>query len=576
MEEINFYLIFNFFTFLFIPFVFGVLAKKFNIPPLVGYIIGGLVYGNLFLNFSYHEAIKNFAYFGILFLLFTVGLETNFKKLFYFKKIILIAGFLQIILSVIFIFLLSLFFKFSFLTSFLIGLALSSSSTTIIAKIIQDRGEESSFLGEITMGMLLFQDIAFIPFMIIFSSIVGKQNLTFFDFFSKIFFSLLKSGLIILGLFYFGEKIVPYFFNKVAKLSRELFNLFIIIFIFFITTFSLFLNIPTLISVFIAGILLSSTIEHHHIFSQIRPIRDILAVVFFVYIGTNVKVFSLINSFFYIILFTFFVVLIKFLIVFFIFLFLRFHTKISFNLALHLFQIDEDAFILMSIALANNLISNQEYFFILSVVLITLIATPILIRKKDIFYQSIRDFIKKRFNFLDNFINFKIDSDKSPIDILDIKNHVVICGYGRVGSYIGQSLMIAGIPYIAIDYNLHLVEKAKKEGVNIIYGDPTDIDILDYAQVDEASILVLALPDISSQESIIMNARKLNKDIFIISRVHKKIDKLRVKDLGVDLVIQPEFEASISIIRKIYLMKKFDKEEIIRKIKRFRIESGMS
>lgn len=575
MGEVDFNLVLNFFVFLFIPFIFGALAKKIKLPPLVGYIFGGLVYGSIFSTIPSYEAIKNFAYFGILLLLFTVGLETNFSRLFSFKKIILISAGFQLILSIIFVFLISLLFKFSLLVSFLIGIALSSSSTTIVAKIIQDRGEESSFLGELAMGILLFQDIAFIPFMIIFSSITNGEKLSFIDFLSNVFFSLVKSGVIIAGLFYLGEKIIPYIFRRIAKSSRELFNLFIILFIFFITGLSIFLKIPTLISVFIAGILLSSTLEHHHIFSQIRPLRDILAVIFFVYIGTNIKIFSEISVIPQIFLFTFIVILTKALIILLIFLFMRFHTRTSFTMALYLFQIDEDAFILMSVALANNLISNQEYLFIITSVLITLIITPILIRNKDSLYKKIRLFIKKNLPFLENFINLRLDSNKSPIDELDIKNHVVICGYGRVGSYIGRSLMMANIPYIAIDYNLYLVEKAKKQGVNIIYGDPTDIDILDYAQVDEASILVLAVPEKNIQEAIILNAKKLNKNIFIISRVHKKADQVRMKDLGVNLIIQPEFEASLSIVKKIYLMHKLDKEEIINKIKRLKIEHGI-
>ncbi|MCS6956677.1 MAG: cation:proton antiporter [Patescibacteria group bacterium] len=576
MEEIDFSLVFSFFGFLVFPFVFGILIKKIKLPPVIGYIIGGLVYGSFFNNLPSNEAIKNFAYFGILLLLFTIGLETNFSRIFSFKKIILISGALQIILSIIFISLISFLFNFSPLVSFLIGIALSSSSTTLIAKIIQDRGEESSFLGEIAMGILLFQDIAFIPFLIIFSSITNKEEITFLNLFSNIFASLLKSGLIIAVLFYFGQKIIPYLFNKIAKVSRELFNLFIILFIFFITSLSLFLKIPTLIGVFIAGILLSSTLEHHHIFVQVRPLRDLLAVIFFVYIGTNIRIFSEINIIPQIILFTFLVVVVKGLIILFIFLFLKFHTKTSFNLALYLFQIDEDAFILMSTALANNLISEKDYLFVITSVLLTLIFTPILIKKKDEIYKKIRQLIKKYLPFLENFISLKLDSDRSPIDQLDIKNHVVICGYGRIGGYIGRSLMIAEIPYIAIDYNFHLVEKARKQGVNIIYGDPTDIDILDYAQVDEASILILAVPDKSSQEAIILNAKKLNKDIFIISRVHRKSDQIRMKDLGVNIVIQPEFEASLSIIKKIYLFHRLKKEEIINKIKRLKIEHGMA
>lgn len=575
MGEIPLELVFDFLIFLTLPFLFAVIFKKIKLPPLIGYTVGGLVFGNLVNNIPAQEAVKNFAFFGILLLLFTVGLETHFSRILTLKKIILVAGTLQVIISIIFIFLISLIFKFPLLTSFLIGIALSSSSTTIVAKIIQDRGEETSFIGEVAMGILLFQDIAFIPFLIIFTSITNGGAAPI-KVIGEIMFSLIKSGAIIFSLFYVGQKFIPYIFNRVASASRELFNLFIIIFIFFVTALSLFLGIPTLIGVFVAGILLAQTMEHYHIFTEVRPLRDILAVIFFVYIGTNIKLTGIVSLLPQIFLFTFMVILVKAIIILAIFLWMKFHSRTSFNLSLYLFQIDEDAFILMSTALVNKLISPQDYLFVITGVLITLILTPILIKNKDRIYKGIRSLTKKYVPFLENFITLRLDSNESPIDELVIKNHVIICGYGRIGSYIGRSLLMANIPFVAIDYNLYIIEKAKKQGVNIIYGDPSDLNILDYAQIEDAIILIMALPERYTQEEMVLNARKLNKDIFIISRVHRESDRTRMKDLGVNLVVQPEFEASLSIIKKIYLWQKLDKTEIVNKIRRLKIEHGIA
>lgn len=575
MGDIPLSLIFNFFIFLSVPFMLGALAKKIKISPLIGYILGGLVLGNLFPELSDNVAIKNFAYFGIILLLFTLGLETNFSRILNLKKFIVIGGTLQIILSAIAIAIVSFIFKFSILESFLIGIALSSSSTTIVAKIIQDRGEESSFIGEITMGILIFQDIAFIPFLIIFTSIT-QQSLSPLTVTLEILVSIVKATIIIVGLFWLGQKIIPRLFNRIARSSRELFDLFIIIFIFFVSGLSLLLHIPIFIGVFVAGVLLAQTLEHHHIFSEVRPLRDLLGVIFFVYIGANIKLSLIASSIPTVLLFTLIVIIVKALIVLLIFLFLRFHSKTSFSLAAYLFQIDEDAFILMSWALLDKIISLDKYLFVITSVLITLIVTPIFINGKDKTYMMIRSFIKKYMPFLENFIALRIDSDRSPIDELKIKNHVVICGYGRIGGYIGRSLMMANIPYVAIDYNLFIVEKAKKQGVNIIYGDPTDLDILDYAQVEDALILIIAVPERASQEAIVLNAKKLNKDIYIIGRVHRQKDQNRMKDLGVNLVVQPEFEASLSIIKRIYLLHKIDKADIVNKIKRLKIEHGLA
>jgi len=443
-----------------------------------------------------------------------------------------------------------------------------------VAKIIEERGEENSFLGEIALGILMFQDFAFIPYMIIFNSLTFG-NFSFFNFVFHLLKSLIFSSLIIAVLWYLGNKITPKVFDKVAKLSRELLNLFIVVFIFFISLICLWLKIPILVGAFIAGILVAQSLEHYHVFSQIRPLRDILAVVFFVYIGLNIKILSVIEFLPSIFLFTFLIILVKALIVIFIFLFMRFHSKISLSLALFLFQIDEDAFILTSIAYLNRIFSYQQYLFIITSVLISLIITPFLINKRDDIYKMIRIFAKKYLPFIENFIKYRIDSNISPIDILPLKNHVVLCGYGRVGRLIGQSLLLANIPFVAIDYDLRTVSKGQKEGVNIIYGDPTDFDILDYAQIDEAVALIIAIPYLKDQEKVIINARKLNPNIYIIARVHNEENKKRIKSLGVQATIQPEFEAALSIIKRIYFMWQIPKEEIRNKVQQLQINYGL-
>lgn len=565
----------NFFIFLLIPFVFALILKKRNISPLIGYILGGIVVNNIFKNLVSHDIITTFAYLGIILLLFTIGLEIQFDRILNIKRFIVLGGILQLTMSMVVVGIVSLFFHFSLLQSILIGIAFSSSSTTLVAKIIQDRGEEHSFLGELSLGILMFQDLAFIPFMIIFSSLTSNHT-ALTDILGQISKGIIFSCIILGGTYYVGKRIVPFVFNRMALISRELLNLFIIIFIFFVDFLSVLAGVPILVSIFIAGIIISQSETHHHIFTQIRPFRDILAIIFFIYIGTNINIGALIPLAPTIFLFSLIIMFSKALVILIIFLAMRFHSKLSFYLAIFLFQIDEDAFILSTLAHKNGIFTDQQYLIIVSTILMSLIVTPILIGKKERIYLTLRTFFKKHLVFLDAYITHRIDTQTSPIDALSIKNHVIICGYGRVGSYVGRALMIANMPYIAIDFNYHTVEHARKEGVNIIYGDPTDIDILDYAEVEHAAVLVLTLPDRNSEEAIILNAKKLNPKITILTRVHRAKDQHRMKDLGVDIVVQPEFEASLSIIRRVLMWQGLPKEEISNKIRRLKIEHGMT
>ena len=134
---------------------------------------------------------------------------------------------------------------------------------------------------------------------------------------------------------------------------------------------------------------------------------------------------------------------------------------------------------------------------------------------------------------------------------------------------------MANIPFIAIDYNYQIVEKERKRGTNIIYGDPTDIDILNFAQCETASAIISAVPDAFSQEMIVLNAKMLNTRIKVLSRVGLEKQQRRLKDLGAEVVIQPEFEAALSIIRNILLGYNLSKKDIVGKIKRLKLEHGM-
>ncbi len=573
MTDIPFNLLLEILIFLLFPFLGGFLAARYKISPIIGYIIGGIFLHIVSGNRLPVTFINNFSILGLVLLIFTIGLETNFQTIKRFGKFVLFGGLLQISLSAVFIFALSFLFKFSLIESLVFGFAFALSSTAVVAKIIQEKGEENSLIGGLAIGVLIFQDIAFIPILIILSSFAKGDSSV------QIIQNIFKNSLIaaaVLGIvYYLGQKIVPIIFNQIAKVSREVLNLFIIIFIVASLTFFSFFGISSLLAAFIAGILLGQTFEHYHIFSQIRPLRDLLAIVFFVFLGLTVEFGFVVKNILPILTFAGLIILIKMIVVLGIYLFFRFHSRTAFTLSIFLFQIGEDALILILQALNNGTMTKNTFNFAISVVLITLLVTPFLIASKDRLYSLIRRFSKNYLPFLENYIVYNFDRETPNIDILPFKNHVVICGYGRIGSYIGRALMLANIPFIAVDYNFHTVERAKKEGVNIIYGDPTEIDVLDYAQCDDASVLISAVPESFSQEMIIFNAKKLNPQVIIFTRVHQEAQQRRMKDLGVEVIVQPEFEASLSIVRRILYRRGFDKEEIARKIKRLKIEHGM-
>ncbi len=564
---------FNYFIFLLVPFFFGLIAKRLKLSPIVGYLFGGIVLGNLLKDLVSIEVVTQFAHFGIVLLLFSIGLDLNMTKMFVLKKFVVLGGMLQILITVGAVTFLSLFFGFNTIQSFLIGIALTSSSTTIVAKIIQEKREENSFLGEVALGILMFQDLAFIPFIIIFTYLNGDSS-SGFDVFKTIAFSIAEAALILLTMYYVGKRIVPFAFNKIARVSRELLNLFILVFIFAVIALSSTFGVPVLIGAFIAGVLVSQTLEHHHVFAQIRPLRDVMAIVYFVYIGTHVQIPQVLFLLPKILLFGSLLMLIKALILLLIFMYFRFSSRMAFSMSLFLFQVSENAFILLSLAFSNKIFTSDEYLVILSSVLMTLMLTPYLIQRRDVIYLAVRTFLKKRVPYVEVFIQKRLDFNEAPVESSLLKNHIVICGYGRIGEQVGKALALANIPYIAVDYNFQTVEKHKKEGTNIIYGDPNDADVLRYAQMETAAAVVIAVPLSSDQESIILNSKKLNKDLLVISRVHTEGDRQRMKDLGAHTIVLPEFEASLMMIRRIFLHKRMTKDEIVKWIRHIKLVHG--
>ncbi len=573
MGDIEPHFLLQFLTFIFFPLAGGYVAHKLRLPSIVGYITGGMVLGFLGAHALSGEFLSQFASIGIIFLLFTVGLEVNLDALKRFGKFTIYGGLAQIVLTSLVVFLLSFLFQFDIKTSIILGLAFSLSSTAVVSKIIQEKGEESSLTGNLALGILVLQDLAAIPLIILVAAMGNNDGVG--AFFKAFAFGSFRAVLVLVSIFFIGKKVVPFVFAKVTKISRELLNLFTIFFIFVaVYVFSL-LGLSGGIAAFIAGVLVGQTLQHYHIFSQIRPLRDLFTVLFFVYLGITSHIGSILGNLPAILAFVVLLTIIKFLVIFIIFTKLKFHTRSSFSLGLMLTQVGEFAFVLLTQAMDARLLSEDTYHFAIATTLFTIAISPMLIQKRSKLYSGTKAFIKARLPDVDAYLTANIDRDISPIDVLELKDHVVLCGYGSVGKYIGRALMLSKIPYIAIDYNYHSVEHARRAGIDIIYGDCTDIDILDYAQVDTAAVLICAVPSKQAQEMILLNSKTLNRKLLLLTRVNDEDQQQRMKDLGAEVVIQPEFEASLAIIRKTFLSLNIPKEEIAGKIKRLKIEHGM-
>jgi len=429
--------------------------------------------------------------------------------------------------------------------------------------------------GELLTSWLVIQDLFVIPIMVLlpgFTSAYMSGSATLGGTVTMIALQLLKATVAILLVLFFGKTGVPFFLTQVAKLkSREVY-LITTISIVFISALSAFaFGLSAGLGAFIAGLMIAETSQNHMVFAEIRPLRDIFATVFFVSLGMSISFSTVLLIWPQFLGITFLVIILQLLVVFFLCRFLRYHPKTAWLVSLGLLPMSEFGFILAKEGVNLGALSSQEFTLLISLVISTIaVSSPLLLHGQKLYY-ALKHILGEKIFLFGKKTNLKMERH----DELPFRDHVVICGYGRVGKYIGRALEMAGVPLVVVDYNHTTITQVKEKGLTVVYGDPADREVLDKAQVDFAKAIIIAIPDRHTQELVIGHALTLNKNIQIICRTHHEEDQTHLKSLGVQIVVQPEFEAALSIIHRLLPEYGVVAEELSGKISRLKIEHGV-
>ena len=551
----------------------GLGARAIKLPLVIGYIVAGIVLGNLFPQFIDRSLISIVADIGIILLLFTLGIEFSFQR---FRKVLGLIGWaavVQILLTFLAGHLFFLAIGFPFFAAFFIGLAGAFSSTAVVVKLLAENAQLETTHGEIITAWLIVQDLAVIPIMLLLPAIStahpGETTV------SAILFvvgrNLLKAGLILILVLSLGRRFMPWVATQVGKLkNREIFVVTTVAVVFLAGSVSYALGLSPAIGAFLSGLLMAETSQNHAIFSEVRPLRDIFAVMFFVALGFVVPFSTIFRFGGLLVVGTVGLLLVKSFLVFGLGKFLGFHRKTAVLAAIALLPMSEFGFILAQEGNRLGVLNIEHYLFLVALTFLTILVGSPMLGKSHHVYVRVSNILK----------HFpKLFEDREAPDAatqeLPFSHHVVLCGYGRVGKYIGRALAMASVPFVVIDYNSATVSTLKERGIPVVFGDPGDIDVLDYAQVDKARVLIIAIPDRHTQELIIAHAQTLNKGIHIICRTHYEEDQKVLKALGVDVIIQPEFEAAISIVSRLLSNYGVTTDDINGKITRLKIEHGL-
>ena len=532
----------------------GFLAKTLKLPSLVGFILAGILAGVILPENL--KQVSSLADIGIILLLFSIGLELSFDRLSKYLKIAVFGSLIQIVLTAFFSFLILRLFNLPQIVSIVLSLGFSVSSTAVVVKILGDKGELDTIHGGIIFGWLLVQDLAVIPMMVILPFLAGANG----NMAGDILFSLGKGALVILGVILLGKKVVPYIVHLLAgSNSREVLLLASIALALGTAAITSFFGISPALGAFLAGVVISGSQENHAIFAETRPLRDTFVALFFVTLGFLVTPSVIISNIWLILAFAAIALILKIILVFVISVIFGYRGKTAVANSFALAQIGEFSFVIFSEAMVLKMLSPEQTSIGISVTLLTLIVSPILYNLVLPFWRKV-----KKFRLFSS-----IERNNGGNE--EFKDHIVICGYGRVGSWIGKAFEGFKIPFVVIEYNQNIVQDLKNGGVPVVYGDPTEPEVLEAVGIRQSKAVILAIPDRVAQETLIAYVQTVAPNSKIISRAHQDADWEKLKTLRVDKVVQPEFEAALAIIKSVLGSMGKTKEEITAVTKSLRL-----
>ncbi|WP_037321072.1 cation:proton antiporter [Salegentibacter sp. Hel_I_6] len=525
------------------------LFQKIKVPSILGFLLAGIIAGPYAFNLisSSHE-VELLSEIGIIFLLFVIGIELSIKELISMKNTVLIGGGLQVGGTILFTTIVAYFFGLPLNSAIFLGFLFSLSSTAIVLKLIQERGEITAPHGRVALGILIFQDIIVVPMMLLTPILAGDGG----DLLTTLLFLILKIVGVGVVIYLLARYVVPRIFSMVVKTkSKELFILTTVVFCFAIAWLTSSVGLSLALGAFFAGLIISESEYSHQATVNVLPFREIFISFFFISVGTLLNLQFFINNFLVILALVFGVVLLKMLVVGGTVLLLKYPPRTIFLSLFSLFQVGEFSLLLSGVGRDNNIIPDSIYQYFLAISIITMGLTPFLIAAAPkITYSILKARIPSSVRHrLESFNKQK--SSEDPEEPKNLEDHLIIIGYGINGENIAKAARNAEIPYVIVDTDPVTFRKAKNNNEPIIFGDATNSLILKHLHVQDSRVVVIAISDPGATKKIISNVRLYSKTAFIIVRTRYVREIEENIKLGADEVIPEEFETSIEIFNRV-------------------------
>ena len=519
----------------------GLFAALCRQPPLLGYLVGGMIIGPAGLGLIKELVqIETLAQFGVAFLLFALGVEFSFAEIKKVQAIALGGGGLQITLTILITTLVSL--VMGWVTSpaqgVFLGGILSLSSTAVVLKCLMERNETDTPHGQVMLGILVVQDLALGLMLAVLPALDQPPEAIGI----AVGLALLKIGLFAAGALAVGIWLIPHLLRLLARTeSRELFLLGVVTLCMMIALLTEHLGLSIEMGAFVAGLMISEVEYADQTLAYVEPLRDVFAALFFAAIGMLIDPIFLWNNLELILGLVLLVFVGKFLIITPLVRVFRYPIKTALVVGLGLAQIGEFSFVLASEGQVLGLVSRRVYLLILGTTAVTLIITPFVMQ-----------LVPKIFTWAEAWAGLRryLEATDIPQEVsadLPLKDHIVVCGYGRVGRNVVRLLQEHNYPVLVIDQSESQIQQLRDAGIPYVYGNAASLQVLETAEVEQAKGMVIALPDPMSSRLCVKRSLGLDPDLDIVVRANQDRDIELFYQLGAKEVVQPEFEASLEI-----------------------------
>jgi len=517
----------------------GMLAWRLRQPLILGYVVAGILISPLTPGPAVHNvaSLEAFAELGVIFLMFSVGVEFSISELLKVKWVAILGAPLGILLAIALGAGAARLLGWTLATGLVIGAVISITSTMVLMRLLMDRGEVQTEHGRITVAITLVEDLAAVVLIVLVPSFKELDTHAL----QALGTALGKAALVLVPAFVLAAKVVPALMRKVARTQDpELFFVVVVAICLGAAALTQAVGLSLALGAFVGGLLISSSEYAHQTLAQMFSLRDMFVALFFVTIGLLMdpqSVFASAATLQMVAAMIALILLGKFLLWLAVVRLFRYPIWTALMVALGLTQIGEFSYVLVQVARGAGVVGNDVYNATLAASLVSIVVNAALVRYAPDWAAKLRT--RKHAAAV----------EVTGPDVEKLRGHVVLCGYTEMGQMAAQAFEQFGIRYAVVDLDPDQIRALRKRGAPCVFGDASHVRILEHAHAEHAAAVVVALVQPGRAEAIVRQVRKLNPGVPVLVRAHRQRDYTHLLDAGATIVVQPEMEAAATLVR---------------------------